>query len=68
MSMELEVRKLREEFHRRIVEDIKTRLDLTYAEIARKHEVSPDLVFNLARLNNCRRRADKPANALSRES
>lgn len=49
-----EIRKIRAALYEQIAADIKgTRL--TYAEIAKKHQVSAGMVYLVARTHNCRR-------------
>jgi hypothetical protein len=49
-----EIRRIRAALYERIAADIKG-TPLTYAEIARQHEVSTAMVYLVARTHNCRR-------------
>jgi transposase-like protein len=49
-----DIRKMRAALYERIAADIKG-TSMTYAEIARKHEVSTAMVYLVARTHNCRR-------------
>ena len=49
-----EIRKIRAALYERIAADIKG-TPMTYAQIAKKHEVSTAMVYLVARTHNCRR-------------
>ena len=49
-----EIRRMRAALYERIAADIKG-TTMTYAEIARKHEVSAAMVYLVARTHDCRR-------------
>jgi len=53
-----EIRRLREAFHQAILADLRERV-LSYHSIAVKHGTTVTLVYNLARANDCQRRASK---------
>jgi len=60
-----EIMRLREAFHQAILDDLREGV-LSYHEIAVKHGTTAALVYNVARINHCQRRASKGATRLVR--